>query len=820
MKNIITVARREISAYFNAPVAYVFSVVFLLVACGTYMATFFLSGLCSMRSFFSTVPLILIVFIPALTMRLWAEERKNGTLALLFSLPAGSAELCLGKFLAAFLFSILVTLGTLTIPLMLAFLGNPDPGPILGGYLGITLLTAELLALGMAVSALFTDQIVAFILSLVIGFACYLFGTDFTPSLIDGWLPGFGTFLKDTVGIPSHFNSFAKGVIDTGDVLFFLSYTILFLAINIFILEGRLKMRRTKGGGLGIALLIGITLLVNGVVRNISLPKADLTQEKLYTISAGTKRILKKLKAPIIVTYYVTSRDRLPTPMKDIARDVKDIMEELARLSPKFIFRVVDPMKIPDKIPDLQKKGIVPFSAQTIEQDTVNIKRIYSSISLAYLDKKEEIIPQVVPESLGNLEYELASKIYRLILDHKPKVVIWAPHRELNPQTLMFLQQMGRAVPPSYDYQTLIQILNGEGYQVVRRGIDKNHPLPKDTSLLFILSPERLNERQRYEIYRFLRSGGSVILAAQALKYAYNEDSEGGITVTPRQVPIDQVNRLISPLGLKISKDMLFDQRHIPLRITSTQRMGMFTAMVQTPVNYPMQIQVLSDQMNQDFSVTNRVQGLLYLWGSALRQDHKKINKLGIKVTTLFKSSPASWEVPYHPGNLSQQDFIPLGRDKMGARPLALYVEGIFPDPFEGKPVPPWPSSGKKKKGEKTGADQAKTAETGQQSIARPKSGKLIVIGCSEMFTDTAIDAMDNTTLALNCVDALALGNDLIHVRSKTQIQRFIPPVSAQARIFWRAIVIFLVPSLWMAYGIIRALKRKKARINCVFITG
>ncbi len=819
IKDVITIARRELSAYFNAPVAYVFSVVFLFVICGTYMATFFLSGLCSMRSMFSILPLIFIVFIPALTMRLWAEERKNGTLALLFSLPASSASLCLGKFLAAFLFGTLAVLGTLTIPLMLAFLGNPDPGPILGGYLGTALLTAELLSLGMAVSALFTDQIVAFILTLVLGFASFLLGTDFTASLVDGWLPGLGTFLKDTVGIPCHFNSFAKGVIDAGDVIFFVSYTALFLVTNILILEGHLKMRKTRGSTLGIALLFGIVVLLNGIVKDVTLPRADLTEEGLYTISAGTKRVLERLKVPVTVTYYVTSRDRLPTPMKDIARDVKDIMEELAKLSPKFSFRVVDPMNIPDKIPDLQKKGIMPFSAQTIEQDTVNIKRIYSSIALAYLDKKEEIIPQIVPESLGNLEYELVSRIYRLTLDHKPKVVIWAPHRELDLQTMQFLQQMGRPVPPSDDYQTLAQILSGEGYQIVRQNIDKNHPLPEDTRLLILLSPQELNERQRYEIYRFLRSGGSVILAAQALEYSYDDGGPQGLAVTASQLPIDNVNSLISPLGIEISKNMLFDQRHLPLQITSRQRIGMFTALVQTPVNYPMQIQVLSDQMNQHLSITNRVQGLLYLWGSSLKLNGEKIRNLGLKATTLFNSSPASWERPYHFGTLTEQDLNPPEMQQMKSKPLAVFVEGLFPDLYKGKPVPKWPSSGNSND-EKHSENPEKNIKQENRQAAQAKPGKMIVIGCSKMFTDTVIGALGNTTLALNCTDALALGEDLIHVRSKTQIQRFIPPVPARAKIFWRALVIFLVPFLWTTYGIIRALKRKKARANCKFAVG
>ncbi len=816
-KHVFTVARRELAAYFNSPVAYVFIVVFLLVTCGIYMTGFFLQGLCSMRSLFTTLPLVLIVFVPALTMRLWAEERKTGTLALLFSLPTSSTALCLGKFIAAFVFGATALAGTLTIPVMLGVLGNPDPGPIAGGYIGSLFLLALLLSLGMTVSALFSDQIVAFIITLVFGFGCFLLGTDFIPTFLDGWVNGLGTFLRDTLGIPSHFNSFAKGVIDLGDVLFYLSYTVLFLMINVLILEGHLRLRTARGFSLGVALLLGIGIFLNGVVKGANLPRIDLTEDKLYTVSPATKRVLERLKVPITVTYYVTSRDRLPTPMKDIARDVKDILEELANLSPKFTFKVVDPARIPDKIQDLQKKGIVPFSAQTIEQDTVNIKRIYSSIAVAYLDKKEEIIPQIVPQSLGSLEYELISKIYRLTLDHEPKVVLWAPKRELDLRTLQLLQQMGRPIPPRDDFQTLGEILRDEGYEVIRQGIDKDHPLPGDTRLLILMGPERLDERQRYEIYRFLRAGGSVILAAQGHRYTYDEGPRG-LNVMAQQIPLDHINELISPLGVQINKDMLFDQRHMVLQITSQRRMGLFTALVQTPVNFPMQIQILPDQMNQDLSITNRVQGLLYLWGSALDLEERDKGNTELASTVLFTSSPSSWTVPYHFGPLTPEDLHPHGSEGLRPRPLALLLEGTFPNPFEGKDMPEWPGTGEKdKKQDSKKEEKEESKDETQPMPAEAKPGRMLVVGCSEMFTDTVIGALGNAAFALNSVDALALGDELIHVRTKAMVQRFIPPVSTNAKILWRAVTIFLIPSLWIAYGIARAVRRKKAREHCEF---
>lgn len=815
LRDVLTIVRREVAAYFNAPIAYVYCIVFLLVTCGLYMTSFFLAGVCSMRAFFASLPLLLVVFVPALTMRLWAEEQKSGTLALLFSLPISSATLCLSKFLAAFAFSALALSGTLTIPLMLGFLGTPDPGPILGGYLGGLCLLALLLALGMAISALFPDQIVAFILTLVIGFGSYLAGVDFIAMFLDGWVPGLGSFLKDGVGLSSHFASFAKGVVDLGDVLFFVSFAVIFIAINVLTLEGHLRLRAARGFALGMVLLLGIGLFLNGTVRNLRTPRFDLTAERLYTVTPATKRVLERLQVPIQVTYYVSSRDKLPTLMKDISRDVGDILSELAVLSPKFAYRIVDPAADPDGISNLERKGIVPFSAQTIEQDALDIKRVYSALSLAYLDKTEEVIPQVVPDSLGSLEYDLVSRIYRLTLKEKPKVVLVTPQRSVDDQTVRLLREMGRPLPPEDDYQILREMLQAEGYEVLSQDIEAGTPLPEDVRLLIFLAPGELNDRERYEVARFLRSGRPVLVAVQRFRYSYGEGPDG-LNALAQKVPTN-VDDVLGPYGLSVDEDMLFDQRHAILQIASRREMGLFTAMVQTPVKFPMQIQVLPDQMNQEVSITNYAAGLLYLWGSGLRLDEEKAAEAGLKTTILFRSSPASWTMPTHVGPLTEEDIEPPSPEEMESRPLAVLLEGLFSDPFAGMNPPPWPEEPTEThEGDETKSETGEKATSTTESPSHaPAPSRLLVVGCAEMFTDSVLSALGNAVFFLNSVDALALGEELIHIRAKSQAQRLLGPVSTEANLFWRVAVVLAVPGLWMAFGVMRALRRRRRREHC-----
>jgi len=239
MSAIWVICKREFRAYFDSTIAYIFITVFLAVTTGLYMFSFYAAGRAEMRSFFSLLPIILMVFIPAVTMRLWAEDKKLGTLELLLTMPMKAYQVVVGKFLAALLFYLVALAGTLTIPILLAVVGKPDFGPIVGGYVGAVLLGSFYLALGLFVSGLCRDQIVAFILALVAAFALFMLGTEFVATFLDGWLNGLGTFLRNYVGMTLHFEGVERGVIDVKNIIYFISGTAVFLILNTYSLEGR-----------------------------------------------------------------------------------------------------------------------------------------------------------------------------------------------------------------------------------------------------------------------------------------------------------------------------------------------------------------------------------------------------------------------------------------------------------------------------------------------------------------------------------------------------------------------------------------------------
>ncbi len=239
MSSVNVVFKREFAAYFNSPIAYVFIIVFLLLTGGFFVNGVFLSGAADMRDFFGSLPLFLIFFIPAVTMRLWAEEQRLGTFELLMTLPMKRLDLVLGKYFAGLVFYLIALATTITIPITLAWLGNPDFGAIICGYIGSALLGGLYLAIGIFVSGLFRDQITAFVLTLLVCFFFFLVGQPFFAVLLDGWISGLGSFLQESFGVIKHFDGIQRGVIGVDNIVYFVAFSAVFLLLNTYSLEGR-----------------------------------------------------------------------------------------------------------------------------------------------------------------------------------------------------------------------------------------------------------------------------------------------------------------------------------------------------------------------------------------------------------------------------------------------------------------------------------------------------------------------------------------------------------------------------------------------------
>ena len=235
MKTILTIFWKEFRGYFNSPIAYIFIISFLVFTSWLFFKGFFLMNQSSLRSFFSILPWVFLFLAPAVTMRSWAEEKKLGTIELLMTLPVKDYEVVLGKFLAGFIFLIVTLLCTFPLPLTVMAVGNPDIGPIWGGYAGAFLMGGAYLAIGCFASSLTENQIVAFIIAIFLSFALLIIGENLVIMNLPAALVPVFTFL----GLGAHFESIGRGVIDSRDIIYYSSIIGFFLFLNGLSVESR-----------------------------------------------------------------------------------------------------------------------------------------------------------------------------------------------------------------------------------------------------------------------------------------------------------------------------------------------------------------------------------------------------------------------------------------------------------------------------------------------------------------------------------------------------------------------------------------------------
>lgn len=239
MKNIAIIFKRELASYFATPVAYVFIVIFLVLsgALTFHLGSFYERGQADLAPFFNFHPWLYLFLVPAISMRLWAEERKSGNIELLLTLPISMLEAVIGKFLAAWLFTAIALFLTFPLWITVNYLGSPDNGVIFAAYIGSLLMAGGFLAIGACISATTKNQVIAFIISVVICFAFLLSGFSIVLDFFRGWAPQYVVDAISSLSFLTHFSSISKGVIDLRDIVYFASLIGVWLYANAVIIE-------------------------------------------------------------------------------------------------------------------------------------------------------------------------------------------------------------------------------------------------------------------------------------------------------------------------------------------------------------------------------------------------------------------------------------------------------------------------------------------------------------------------------------------------------------------------------------------------------
>ena len=413
MGAVFTVARKELRSYFDHPTAYVLTVAFL--ATGLFLAfrSLYGQGAATLRPFFDLLPWLLVVFIPAITMRSLAEERHGRTLEWLMAQPLAEQEVVLGKFLGDWAFVLLVLAGTLPTALGVLLVSSADPGIVIAQYAGSALLAAQLTALGLFASSVTRNQITAFILGAGFSFLLVMLGTPVVQIGLPPLLSGAAARLS----VLSHFDNVARGVIDLRDVVYFLATTGLFLFLAAAALAAerlsheRGTYRRLRLGS-GLAIL-GVVLvgLLGGEIRG----RLDLTRNDLYTLSSGSRDVMEGLEDLVTIKLFVSSQ--LPPEVQLTLRDVRDLLADLRNAADgRLIIEELDPDDDPDASSEASALGITPIEFNVLREDEFEVRRGWFGMATLYASE-EEVFPVV--DRTDDLEFRLVSAIAGMTAERK-----------------------------------------------------------------------------------------------------------------------------------------------------------------------------------------------------------------------------------------------------------------------------------------------------------------------------------------------------------------------------------------------------------------
>jgi ABC-2 type transport system permease protein len=427
------IAGKEITLFFSSPVAYLFLATFAAVSLFVFFwgEAFFARNIADVRPLFEWMPILLIFLASTLTMRMWSEERRSGTLEYVLTRPVPLWHFVLGKFLACLTLLGIALVVTLPLPITVSLIGDLDWGPVWAGYLATFLLGAAYLSIGLFVSARSDNQIVSLITATALCGVFYLLGS---PTITQLFGTSAGEWLR-LLGTGSRFESITRGVIDLRDLYYYLSIIVTFLALNVYVLE-----RERWAGGAGstrhgrwqilIALLVANAVAGNLWLGQIKSLRVDTTEGNQYSISEATRNYLDQLREPLLLRGYFSAKTH--PLLAPLVPQLRDLLEEYEVAGGgKVRVEIIDPATRPELEEEAnQKYGIRPVPFQVEDRYQSSIVSSYFNILVQYgdehqvLDFRDLIEIRAASESdidvqLRNPEHDLTRAIKRVLSSYQ-----------------------------------------------------------------------------------------------------------------------------------------------------------------------------------------------------------------------------------------------------------------------------------------------------------------------------------------------------------------------------------------------------------------
>lgn len=508
MPKIWIVARNELYRYFISPLAYVYLIAFLLLngSFAVYFGDFFNRGQADLSSMFAFQPWIYLIFIPGISMRLWAEEFRQQTIVQIMTLPVPAAAYVWGKFLASWLFCGLALLLTFPFWLTVNWLGNPDNGVILGGYLGSFLLAGCMLAISQTMSALTKNQVIALVLSVIANLLFFLSGVEYVLSFFRAFASQTFIEMIASFSFLTHFQTLANGLLELRDLFFFGTVILLFNFTTILIVgfktsgtSGWLKSTSRNYYIFAVLLLLcgftGLNLIANSFLRDI---QYDFTAEKIYTLSPSTKRILGSLPRPVVAKLYYTPLLGQRNPeIRLLVDKLYILLRKYTRLSGgKFNFAVYHPQPLDNIEDQALAAGLQPIPLIDLNQNG------FLGLTLTDEAGSRQVIPLFPLERQNFLEQDLTSQIFELF-QTKPTLGI------ISGLPVFDSAETENGSMVNQEWEIIKQIRQFYNIKEIKTVAD----FPDDLQLLMLLHPHRLKPEIIEAVTDYtLRGGNSLVL--------------------------------------------------------------------------------------------------------------------------------------------------------------------------------------------------------------------------------------------------------------------------------------------------------------------
>lgn len=493
MKPVRTVARGELRGYFDHPTGYILIVAFLGLGIFLAFRSLYSQGAATLRPFFDLLPWFFAVFVPAITMRSLAEERRGHTLEWLMAQPLRESDVVAGKFLGDWLFVLVMLAGTLPMALGILLFSQADPGIMLAQYAGAALLAAEMVGVGLWASSVTGNQITAFILGVTVSLLLVLIGTP----VVQIGLPSFLAAAVARLSVLGHFDNVARGVIDLRDVLYFASTAAFFLLLAWAVITGQ-RLARTRGGfrrlRLG-ATAAGVAVLVLNLLGGHVRGRLDLTRNHLYTLSNGTRQILRGVNDIVTIKLFVSSQ--LPPEIQLSLRDVRDLLADMRQASDgHLIVQEENPDKNDKVAGEARSLGIGPIEFNVMRNEEFQVKRGWFGLAILYADKHTAI---PVVDRTDDLEFRLASAVSSITATQRPH--------------LAFVTGFGAR--GAYAYPALQKALS-DHFQITSVSLEGKDPpqlSPDSIKVLALIAPTQpLDSTAVQRISSFVDQGGAALL--------------------------------------------------------------------------------------------------------------------------------------------------------------------------------------------------------------------------------------------------------------------------------------------------------------------